>query len=202
MSSLTRAIILITAVIALVASWVMLGRVEAQPAPGDPTSTPADTATATNTPTQTPVPPHAYLPLIAQPPVDTPDLAVTPTTGATATRTAVPPPATPALPPPDFASCAFVGDPARAPNYPVRITGIDKVAETVTLQNVSASPVDLTGWTMCSVTGGQTHDISGVLGAGATQTFGHAGGPIWNNTSSDPGALWTPEGNLASYWPD
>jgi hypothetical protein len=80
--------------------------------------------------------------------------------------------------------------------------GIDKSAETVTLRNVSGVEVELTDWTMCSVTGGQNHGLSGSLALGLLQTFpSQAGGPIWNN-SSDPGALWNPNGQLVSYWPD
>jgi hypothetical protein len=109
------------------------------------------------------------------------------------------PTATPTLPPPSYTSCAAQPNPATAPNYPVRITTIDKQAETVTLQNVSSQSVDLTGWRMCSITGGQTHPISGSLAAGESQTFVNPSGLIWNNQDPDPGALYTPDGRLASY---
>jgi micrococcal nuclease len=137
-----------------------------------------------------------YLPSIARPPSPTP---VTPSPSTEPSPSAEP---TPSPPPPDFVSCAIVGDPSRAPNYPVKIVGIDKRAETVTLQNVSGAAVDLTGWRMCSVTGGQQHPISGTLAPGATQTFTGPAGLIWNNSSSDPGALWNAAGSLISYWPD
>lgn len=137
-----------------------------------------------------------YLPQISQPPTPTP---VTPSPSAEPSPEPSP---VPTLPPPDFESCSIVGDPSRAPNYPVRITDINKQAETVTLQNVSGSPVDLTDWHMCSVTGGQSHPIGGTLSAGDSRTFPGPAANIWNNSSQDPGALWTASGSLVSYWPD
>lgn len=143
-----------------------------------PTATPTQTATATVTPT------------------------ITATTGAPTATPTVTATATPTLPPADFVNCATVGNPSRAPNYPIRITGIDKAGETVTLQNRSAAPIALGSWRMCSVAGGQQQTLSGVLQAGETRTFPNTGGNIWNNSSSDPGALWNPSGQLVSYWPD
>lgn len=104
--------------------------------------------------------------------------------------------------PAEFVSCAVVGDPARAPNFPLQIAALDKGAETVTLRNVGAAAVDLAGWRMCSVTGGRQHPIGGALAPGEQRVFAGAGGPIWNNINSDPGALWSPAGQLVSYWPD
>ena len=43
--------------------------------------------------------------------------------------------ATPTLPPPSYNNCQADPNPNAAPNYPVRITSIDKAAETVTLYN-------------------------------------------------------------------
>jgi hypothetical protein len=141
-----------------------------------PTAVPIATATAVPTktliPTKTPIP----------------------------TNTPVPPTSTPALPPPTYNNCQADPNPSAAPNYPLRITAIDKSAETVTLKNVSAFPVDLTNWNMCSVTGNQHHPISGTLAAGATQTYLNSGGPIWNNSGADPGALYNPAGQLVSYF--
>ena len=34
------------------------------------------------------------------------------------------------------------------------------------------------------------------------RTFPGPAALIWNNSSSDPGALWNPNGSLISYWPD
>lgn len=106
---------------------------------------------------------------------------------------------TPTLPPPSFVNCATPPNAASAPNYPIAITAINKNAETVTLQNVSTSTIDLTNWRMCSITGGQTHPISGTLAPGESRVFTNLNGLIWNNLDPDPGALYTPDGRLASY---
>jgi hypothetical protein len=142
--------------------------------------------------------PQVYLPIAVNPVTPTPTR--TPTLVPTATAT---PTATPVLPPPAFVSCGTPpASPASAPDYPVRIVTVDKAAETVTLQNVSSQTVMLDGWHMCSIHGGQSHPISGGLAPGQTIAYPNAGGPIWNNIDSDPGALWTPDGRLASYWPN
>jgi micrococcal nuclease len=104
--------------------------------------------------------------------------------------------------PPSFADCAMDPNAGAAPNAPVKITVIDKGAETVTLQNVGPGPVSLSGWVMCSVKGKQRHDIGGTLAPGETRTFEHSGKNIWNNSASDPGLLYDPQGHLISSWPD
>jgi DNA/RNA endonuclease G (NUC1) len=124
------------------------------------------------------------------------------------TRQAKPPvPAPPPAPdpsalPPSFNNCAEDPNAAAAPNYPVRITAIDKDAETVTLLNVSPEAVTLDGWTMCSVRGAQRHPIGGVLAPGEQRVFPGPPGNIWSNSASDPGALYDAAGRLVSYWPD
>src|SRR4051812_20592283 len=110
------------------------------------------------------------------------------------------PTATPTLPPPTYSNCQADPNPSAAPNYPVKITNINKVAETVTLKNVSASTIDLTGWQMCSITGNQHHPIGGTLAPGASQTFPGPAANIWNNSAPDPGALYNPNGQLVSYF--
>lgn len=135
--------------------------------------------------------PAAYLPIILVP--ERPQATPTPV-----------PTSTPTLPPPSFTSCA--SDPRGAINYPVRIVTVFKAAdpEVVRLQNVSAFPVNLDGWRMCSIRGGQLHTgIGGVLAPGETRDFPYTGpGFIWSNQESDPGALYDAEGRLISYWPD
>ena len=135
--------------------------------------------------------PAVFLPLIIAPE----------TTNATPTPI---PTATPVLPPPSFTSCS--NDPGSAINYPVRIVTVFKQAnpETVRLQNVSAFPVDLTGWRMCSIRGGQQHlGIAGTLAPGEIRDFPYTGsGSIWNDNERDPGALYDADGRLISYWPD
>jgi len=147
----------------------------------------------------------AYTP---PPPTPTPRATLVPS--ATPKPTIVPtntpsafintPTATPTLPPATFNNCQADPNPSAAPNYPVQITAINKVAETVTLKNVSTSAIDLTGWTMCSITGNQHHPIGGTLAPGESQTYVNNGGSIWNNSSADPGALYNPNGQLASYF--
>lgn len=160
-----------------------------------PTFTPTSTATATATPTQTPTPSA------------TATATRTPSATATASPTRTPSAtATPTLPPPSFVSCDTLPNAASAPDYPVQIVDINKgvgsSGESVTLQNVSTATVSLSGWKMCSVTGGQQHPVSGSLAPGQTRVFANTGGPIWNNSSSDPGALYNQNGQLVSYYPD
>lgn len=134
-----------------------------------------------------------YLPMVFGRPTSTPTPTPFPTIGPTAT---------PELPPPSFNNCQE--DPAfgQAPNYPVRIVTVDKSAETVTLQNVSPDPINLDGWRMCSIKGNQQHPIGGPLAPNETKVFPGPEGLIWNNSESDPGALYDPEGRLVSYWPN
>lgn len=152
-----------------------------------PTLTPVATPTRTSTPTKTATPTKTPIP------TKTPTRTPTP-------KPTVGPTVTPTLPPPTYSDCQADPNPNAAPNYPVRITAIDKAAETVTLKNVSTSALDLTGWNMCSVTGNQHHPVSGTLAPGASQTFSHGGSAIWNNSTSDPGALYNPAGQLVSYF--
>jgi phosphatidylserine/phosphatidylglycerophosphate/cardiolipin synthase-like enzyme len=126
----------------------------------------------------------------------------TPTATATATATQGPT-ATPTLPPPTYNNCQTDPNSNAAPNYPVDIVAINKSAETVTLRNATTGDtIDLTNWDMCSITGNQHHPISGTLAPGETKTFTNSGGPIWNNSSPDPGALYNENGQLVSYFPD
>jgi hypothetical protein len=111
----------------------------------------------------------------------------------------------PELPPTSFYYCK--DDPKnydKAPNYPVKITNIDKRAEIVTLQNMTGHPVDLTGWRMCSYKGDQEHlGIGGVLGPWEGREFPNIQGEnIWSNNSTDEGGLYNDNGQLVSYWPD
>lgn len=136
-----------------------------------------------------------HLPLVVNPvlPTNTPLPTHTPTATIGPTNT-------PQLPPPTFNNCQADPNPSAAPNYPIVIININKVAETVTLQNIGSAAIDLTGWKMCSITGNQMHPIGGTLQVGQVQTFPNTGGPIWNNIEPDPGALYTPDGRLVSYY--
>jgi hypothetical protein len=123
------------------------------------------------------------------------------------TGAGVPPPAsppTPGLPPPSYNNCQADPNAAAAPNAPIRIVTVDKAAEVVRLQNVSAAAVNLDGWKMCSIRGNQLHEgIGGTLGPGETRDYSHTNpGNIWSNSEPDDGALYNANGQLVSYWVD
>ena len=82
------------------------------------------------------------------------------------------------------------------------IIAINKIAETVTLRNTSGASLSLDSWVMCSIRGSQQHPVGGPLAPGETKIFPGPPGNIWSNSSSDPGALYDPQGRLVSYWPD
>jgi endonuclease G, mitochondrial len=103
---------------------------------------------------------------------------------------------------PNFTSCAFDPGLGLAPETPVRVVTVDKVAETVTIENVTNRTINLDGWRMCSIRGGQEHPISGVIEPGATRELPSPPSNIWSNSERDPGALYDARGRLISYWPD
>lgn len=112
-----------------------------------------------------------------------------------------PAPQPPALPAPSYNNCQ--SDNTVAPNYPVQIVSIDKRAEVVTLKNVSADPVNLDGWHMCSIKGNQEHvPISGTLAPGEQRPFPSSTGNIWNNSEDDDGALYNASGQLVAFYDD
>jgi len=153
------------------------------------TRTPTRTATATRTPTATPqrtLGRDVYMALVGK---SRPEPTATPT---------------PTVPPQIFDGCKSDPNPAGASNYPVRIVKVDKVAEVVTLQNLSNVTVSVEDWNMCSLNGHQEHDqIFGTLAPGQTRNFPNTGdGPIWDDTHQDDGALYNAAGFLVSYWVD
>lgn len=91
--------------------------------------------------------------------------------------------------------------PVATSNGSVVIVTVNKAAETVTLRNDSAEPVNLGPWRVLSVTGGQDHPISGVLQPGETRVFPGPAGNIWNNSESDPAQLIDPNGNVVDTYP-
>jgi micrococcal nuclease len=102
------------------------------------------------------------------------------------------------------ALCLDTPDLAVATDDPIQIIEINKKAEIVTLENVGSSPIDLSDWTLCSLTGAQQHEgFTGVtIEAGETRSLLHLGNSIWLNDAADDGALYDPDGNLISYWAD
>jgi micrococcal nuclease len=111
---------------------------------------------------------------------------------------------TAATPTPErLAGCPDAARPDGAPETPVRIVGLDKGGEVVELRNVGGAPVDLDGWVLCSLRGGEPQGgLSGALGPGETRAFVNPGGPIWSNGNRDDAALFDPNGRLVSYWAD
>jgi hypothetical protein len=89
-----------------------------------------------------------------------------------------------------------------APNTPIAIIAVDKRAETVTIQNVSGTTVDVSNWTICSVRGNQLHAVlSGPLAPGESRVVTRqANADIWSNSESDPAVLYDPSNQLISYF--
>jgi hypothetical protein len=146
------------------------------PPPPAPTAVPVPTAAPTAAPEPTPVPQPAYVP---QPNPDIP------------------------LPPPSFNACQPDPYAGAVPNYPVRIYSINKETEVFTLQNVSANPVDINGWMMCSIKDNQQTDrMTVVLAPGELRSFVYLAAAIWDNDEPDDGALYNAQGQLVSYWSD
>jgi hypothetical protein len=170
-------------------------------APPDDTSdgTPRPTRTApaataapdtTATPTSTPVAPRQV------PPSSDPEPEPTNTTAPTST----PEPA----PSQTGDVCSRAASAADAPETPLRLVEISKKSEIVTVENVSNNDIDLSDWTLCSLSGGERHGgFDGVtIEAGDTRRLLHSGNRIWDTEGSDDGALYDPDGNLISFWDD
>jgi SH3-like domain-containing protein len=100
--------------------------------------------------------------------------------------------------------------PAPSPGNVV-IIGVNKQAEYVDIQNVGGTDQDLTNWRLVSETGNQACTLGGVLAAGQVlRIYARAedaglggfncgfGGPIWNNSESDPAVLYDANGNEVS----
>jgi micrococcal nuclease len=91
----------------------------------------------------------------------------------------------------------------------LRIISVNKQEEYVDIQNQGDQPQDLTGWVLVSEKGNQTCALAGSIQPGATLRI-HAlagantatdyycnyGSNIWNNSESDPAALYDNAGNL------
>lgn len=111
-----------------------------------------------------------------------------------------PPAAAPAV---DALACGAPAVPGAAPDAPVRIASVNKRDEVVELENVGAAPVDLSGWRLCSLRGGEAQaGIGGSLAPGERRAFANPGEPIWSNGQPDSAALYDAEGNLISVWED
>ena len=162
-----------------------------------PTSTvaPTETPQPTNTPrpTSTPQPTNTLRP--TDPPVPT------------AAPTQPIPTAAPTQPPQPTAVPANLPTAAPPPQTgSLVITNVNKRDEYVDIHN-NGGDVDLAGWILRSEKGSQDCPLGGVLAAGQSLRI-HAlaedaglggfncgfGGPIWNNSESDPAVLINPQG--------
>jgi competence protein ComEC len=134
----------------------------------------------------------AASPAATVPPTSVPSLTPTPLP-----QSPVPNPRKPAANP-----CKQRVDAAAAPNAPIVIASVDKIAEVVAIRNIGASAVDLTDWTICSLLGSQLHaHLQGVLAAGeAREVPSQAARAIWNNRSKERAAVYNSAGQLISYW--
>jgi hypothetical protein len=172
----------------------------APPSDEPPDETPRPTRTAppataapdiTATPSSTPVAPR-------QVPSDDDDPAPTNTPAPEPTNTPAP------SPQPAGDLCSRQPAAADAPDTPLRLVEVTKKSEIVTLENVSSNDIDLSDWTLCSLTGGERHvgfdDVT--IEAGDTRQLLHIGDRIWDTERGDDGALYDPDGNLISYWDD
>jgi hypothetical protein len=186
-----RPVLIISALAVLLGLFVARGSVA-----GRPPRSPLLTATVP------PSLPQNVLPLIMKIPSPTP--TSTPIRTATATTSPVPPSATPIVPtvtlPAVTPFCAGAAN-VNAPNTPIAITTVNKVGETVTIHNVSAGTIDLGGWWICSMLGYQLHAVlSGTIAPGQSLVIpSQAGVPIWNNTTTDPAALYRRDGVQIGY---
>lgn len=103
----------------------------------------------------------------------------------------------------------FAEEPLNQENADVKIILLDKFGEIVIIRNDSGEDLDLTGWTLLSLTGNQEFTFPEyILGAGerVTITSGVKDGDlewgkknIWNNSTSDPAVLFDADKNQV-YW--
>ncbi|MFD3164046.1 lamin tail domain-containing protein [Herpetosiphon sp. NSE202] len=161
--------------------------------------TPTATLTPTAIPTAAPISLDNYLPIVVKAP---PPPTATPAPIPTATP--IPPTTIPPTPTLGTVNPSCDGAASSSPpNYPVAITNVNKAGnpETVTIRNTSNQPVDINNWWICSMTGNQRHAIlSGTLAPGQTLVVvSQANGPIWNNTATDPAALYRRDGFQVGY---
>lgn len=90
---------------------------------------------------------------------------------------------------------------------------VDKVREVATLTNTGQAPLDIAGWRLVSLRGGQAYQFppQTTIAAGDTLRVmsGQASGAhrfaqrnVWNNASPDPAELRRADGRIAALWED
>ena len=97
----------------------------------------------------------------------------------------------------------------------VSISGLDKKAEYIVIENSGANTVDLTGWKIVSVLGNQSFTFPAFsLATGGEVKVGDSannsaidfhwldGGGTWNNSKSDPAELYDSTGKLVDVYND
>lgn len=196
---LVSAILAVVIIITIIASLSQLGL---QTAGFIPTNNPTSTNTPTSTPTNTLTP--TFTPTATLTPTSTPTNTPTPTSTHTAT---VLPSSTPT------STLVPTNTPTLISSANVFIRYVNKVAEYVDLENNGTQPQNLSGWKIVSETGGQTCWLGGLINAGSTLRVWtknpNDGGYncnfgtkyIWNNSESDPAALYNEQGKLISRYP-
>lgn len=70
------------------------------------------------------------------------------------------------------------------------------------LKNVGSEPIDLSGWTMCSLRAAAHHAGAGVIAASETKDFPAPASRSGATAATDYGALFDTQGQLVSYWQD
>jgi hypothetical protein len=130
-----------------------------------------------------------YLPLVSLDPSPTP--APTPTLAPT------PPPAF-------FGDCNSTPRFSDAPNFPLRITILNKFTEEVVIENRSDEMIDLTGWKLCSLTSKRQHLIlpGTTIEPRGAAFIPRSNTPVWDDRQRDDGALYDPSGRLIAYYID
>jgi hypothetical protein len=170
-----------------------------------PAAAPGDTADGTPRPTRT-APAATAAPDTTATPTSTPvaPRQVPPSSEPEPTNTTAPTSTPEPAPPQTGDVCSRAASAADAPETPLRLVEISKKSEIVTLENVSNNDIDLSDWTLCSLSGGERHGgFDGVIiEAGDTRRLLHSGNRIWDTEGSDDGALYDPDGTLISFWDD
>lgn len=106
-------------------------------------------------------------------------------------------------------------EPGEKPGPTIQITELNKRDEYVDIYNAGDQAKDLTGWKLVSERGDQTCQLGGVINPGETLRIwamaedADQGGyncafdtNIWNNSKSDPAALYDAAGRLVDRFED
>jgi Lamin Tail Domain len=93
----------------------------------------------------------------------------------------------------------------------VLIVAVNKPREYVDIQNISTTPVDLSGWKLVSETGNQSCDLRGTLQPNEVlRIWARRGNPgfdcgfsiyIWKDNQADPAVLYNAQGEEVSRYP-